>query len=151
MEFAHSSQSFKGKTKQEYTKTMIFPTPVPPPVWWGCCGFNYSFISVLNGHLLCKASESWVVGQTESGPPGREEEASGEDKAATHHYHTDRNSSVCVCVRPSKMHKTDTDGVAGLKSCAAVCCLVLCLQTRHLHSFIKARRRRRDWCLSLRT
>lgn len=70
-----------------------------------------------------------MVGQTESGPPGREEEASGEYKAATHHYHTDRNSSVCVCARPTKMHKTDTDGVAGLKSCADVCRLVLCLQT----------------------
>lgn len=48
----------QGKNKAGAHKNHDFPDSCSPPVRWGCCGFNYSFISLLSGHLLCKASLS---------------------------------------------------------------------------------------------
>lgn len=51
----------------------------------------------LHRRLLCRAALCPEgVGQTDSGPQGREQEASGEYKATTHHYQIDLNSSAFV-------------------------------------------------------
>lgn len=112
----------QGKNKAGAHKNHDLPDSCSPPERWGCCGFNYSFISVLNGHLLCKASLSpeWLDKQR-VGLQGGKRRHQGSTKQL-HTTITQIGIPLCACV-----HETDTDGVAGLKSCAAVCRLVSCV------------------------
>lgn len=130
MEFAHSSQSFRGKTKQEHIKTMIFPTPVPLQ----CRGAVVALITALFQCWtdISSAKLLWVLsGWTNREWASREGRGGirGVQSSYTPLSHRSEFLCVRVCTTVKNAQKRGDLRVAGLKSCAAVCRLVLCLQT----------------------